>query len=161
MIAPYDFLCSWMWRLDTCPTLTCWNSLFFRWCSVRRADTIQGTIQIPPDGARDTRKLNIRLRCKHLLQLHDLHIGLKCMCLGFFGLQVSVKIRKHSDEAVWIRVAWGENLSRPNHLKPTYIVHHLQTPYVFVTSLTSKQKPPLFQVRKKSFSCWHSVLGVV
>lgn len=86
------------------------------------------------------------------------------MCLGFlglfffFGLQVSVKIKKHSDEAVWIRVAWGENLSRPNHLKPTYIVHHLQTPYVFVTSLTSKQKPPLFQVRKKALIvgtvCW-------
>lgn len=58
---------------------------------------------------------------------------------------VSLKIKKHTDEAVWIRIAWGENFSRPNHLKPTYVVHHLQTPYVFVTSLNSKQKPPLFQ----------------
>ncbi|XP_042344343.1 centromere protein N [Plectropomus leopardus] len=58
---------------------------------------------------------------------------------------VSVKIKKHTDEAVWIRVAWGDAYSRPNHLKPTYVVHYLQTPYVFVTSLTSKQKPLLSQ----------------
>ncbi|GLD58377.1 centromere protein N [Lates japonicus] len=59
--------------------------------------------------------------------------------------QVSVKIKKHTDEAVWIRIAWGDGYSRPNHLKPTYVVHYLQTPYVFVTSLTSKQKPLLSQ----------------
>ncbi|XP_041797085.1 centromere protein N [Chelmon rostratus] len=58
---------------------------------------------------------------------------------------VSVKIKKHTDEAVWIRIAWGDRFSEPNHLKPTYVVHHLQTPYVFVTSLTSKQKPLLSQ----------------
>lgn len=69
-------------RLDTCPAWTCWNSLFFRWCSVRRADTIQGAIQSPPDGARETRKLNVRLRCKHL-RLHDPHIG-RIVCVCFF-----------------------------------------------------------------------------
>lgn len=58
---------------------------------------------------------------------------------------VSVKIKKHTDEAVWIRIAWGSTFSRPNHLKPTYVVHYLQTPYVFVTGLTSKQKPLLSQ----------------
>ncbi|XP_036951677.1 centromere protein N isoform X1 [Acanthopagrus latus] len=58
---------------------------------------------------------------------------------------VSIKIKKHTDEAVWIRIAWGDSFSRPNHLKPTYVVHYLQTPYVFVTSLTSKQKPLLSQ----------------
>ncbi|KAM3625998.1 uncharacterized protein V6R79_020963 [Siganus canaliculatus] len=58
---------------------------------------------------------------------------------------VSVKIKKHTDEAVWIRIAWGDSFSRPNHLKPTYVVHHLQTPYVFVSGLTSKQKPLLSQ----------------
>ncbi|TDH17099.1 hypothetical protein EPR50_G00005390 [Perca flavescens] len=58
---------------------------------------------------------------------------------------VSVKIKKHTDEAVWIRIAWGDTFSRPNHMKPTYVVHSLQTPYVFVTSLTSKQKPLLSQ----------------
>ncbi|KAM7014945.1 centromere protein N [Tautogolabrus adspersus] len=58
---------------------------------------------------------------------------------------VSVKIKKHTDEAVWIRIAWGDSFSRPNHLKPTYVVHYLQTPYVFVTNLTSKHKPLLSQ----------------
>lgn len=58
---------------------------------------------------------------------------------------VSIKIKKHTDEAVWIRIAWGDSVSRPNHLQPTYVVHHLQTPYVFVTNLTSKQKPLLSQ----------------
>ncbi|XP_039986893.1 centromere protein N [Xiphias gladius] len=58
---------------------------------------------------------------------------------------VSLKIKKHTDEAIWIRIAWGDSFSRPNHLKPTYVVHHLQTPYVFVTSLTSKHKPLLSQ----------------
>ncbi|XP_071385312.1 centromere protein N isoform X1 [Centroberyx affinis] len=58
---------------------------------------------------------------------------------------VSIKIKKHTDEAVWIRIAWGDSFSRPNHLKPTYVVHHLQTPYVFVTGMNSAQKPLLSQ----------------
>ncbi|KAM4602632.1 centromere protein N [Polymixia lowei] len=58
---------------------------------------------------------------------------------------VSIKIKKHTDEAVWIRIAWGNSFTRPNHLKPTYVVHYLQTPYVFVNGLTSKQKPLLSQ----------------
>ncbi|KAJ7995036.1 hypothetical protein DPEC_G00255730 [Dallia pectoralis] len=58
---------------------------------------------------------------------------------------VSIKIKKHTDEAVWIRIAWGDNFTKPNHLKPTYAVHHLQTPYVFVTGLTGKHKPYLIQ----------------
>ena len=66
---------------------------------------------------------------------------------GFCVLKVSIKIKKHTDEAVWIRIAWGDRSSRPNHLKPTYVVHHLQTPYVFVTNLTPKRLPLLTQVR--------------
>ncbi|XP_059208783.1 centromere protein N [Centropristis striata] len=58
---------------------------------------------------------------------------------------VSIKMKKHTDEAVWIRIAWGDAFSRPNHQKPTYVVHYLQTPYVFVTSLPSKKKPLLSQ----------------
>ncbi|KAM8893778.1 centromere protein N [Spinachia spinachia] len=58
---------------------------------------------------------------------------------------VSIKMKKHTDEAVWIRIAWGDTFSQPNHLKPTYVVHYLQTPYVFVTGITSKQKPLLSQ----------------
>ncbi|KAM9410507.1 centromere protein N [Pholidichthys leucotaenia] len=58
---------------------------------------------------------------------------------------VSIKIKRHTDDAVWIRIAWGDGISRPNHLKPTYVVHYLQTSYVFVTSVTSKLKPLLSQ----------------
>lgn len=59
--------------------------------------------------------------------------------------EVSIKIKKHTDEAVWIRLAWGNSFSPPNHFRPTYVVHHLQTPYVFMFRLTSKQKPLLSQ----------------
>ncbi|XP_019751376.1 centromere protein N isoform X1 [Hippocampus comes] len=58
---------------------------------------------------------------------------------------VSVKMKKNTDEAVWIRIAWGDSCSRPNNMRPTYVVHYLQTPYVFVTRLTSKQKTLLSQ----------------
>ncbi|XP_053176939.1 centromere protein N [Scomber japonicus] len=65
--------------------------------------------------------------------------------LGELVKNVSVKMKKHTDEAVWIRIAWGDSFSRPNHLKPTYVVHQLQTPYVYVTGLALKQKPLLSQ----------------
>ncbi|KAJ8281361.1 hypothetical protein GJAV_G00066740 [Gymnothorax javanicus] len=58
---------------------------------------------------------------------------------------VSVKMKKTEDEAIWIRIAWGDNFTQPNHFKPTYVVHHLQTPYVFVTGLTVKHRPLLHQ----------------
>ncbi|XP_061557200.1 LOW QUALITY PROTEIN: centromere protein N [Phycodurus eques] len=58
---------------------------------------------------------------------------------------VSVKMKKNTDEAVWIRIAWGDSYSRPNNMKATYAVHYLQTPYVFVTRLSSKQKRLLSQ----------------
>lgn len=67
---------------------------------------------------------------------------------------MSVKIKKNTDDAVWIRIAWGEHFCKPNHLKPTYVVHYLQTPYVFVNGLTSKQKSLLSQVR--SNLCFYS-----
>ncbi|KPP61791.1 centromere protein N-like, partial [Scleropages formosus] len=66
---------------------------------------------------------------------------------------VSIKMKKLEDESVWIRIAWGGNFSRPNHLKPTYVVHHLQTPYVFVSSLANKHKPLLFQALALSAHC--------
>ncbi|KAL7878470.1 hypothetical protein AOLI_G00094440 [Acnodon oligacanthus] len=58
---------------------------------------------------------------------------------------VFVRTKKLEDGAVWIRIAWGDNFRRPNHLKPTYVVHYLQTSYVFVLNLMSKHKPFLYQ----------------
>lgn len=83
------------------------------------------------------------------LSTHQFTYVASSVCNVFidFTLEVSVKIKKHSDEAVWIRIAWGDGFSRPNHLKPTYVVHYLQTPYVFVTSMTSEQRLLLSQVR--------------
>ncbi|XP_053356470.1 centromere protein N [Clarias gariepinus] len=58
---------------------------------------------------------------------------------------VSVRMKKLEDGAIWIRIAWGDNFTKPNHLKPTYVVHYLQTPYVFVLNLNAKHKPFLHQ----------------
>ncbi|KAF7699384.1 centromere protein N [Silurus meridionalis] len=58
---------------------------------------------------------------------------------------VSIRMKKQEDDAVWIRIAWGDNFTKPNHLKPTYAVHYLQTPYVFILNLASKHKPFLYQ----------------
>jgi len=55
-------------------------------------------------------------------------------------------MKKHEDEAIWIRIAWGDNFSKPNHLKPTYVVHHLHTSYVFISNLMAKHKIFLCQV---------------
>ncbi|TRY55726.1 hypothetical protein DNTS_010294 [Danionella cerebrum] len=53
---------------------------------------------------------------------------------------ISIKIKKHEDDAIWIRIAWGDNFHKPNHLKPTYAVHHLHTSYVFISNLAAKHK---------------------
>lgn len=58
---------------------------------------------------------------------------------------VSIKIKKDENESVWIRIAWGDKFSKPNHFKPTYVVYDLQTPYVFISNLSSKNKPLLYQ----------------
>ncbi|XP_057699542.1 centromere protein N [Corythoichthys intestinalis] len=65
--------------------------------------------------------------------------------LSYLVRHVSIKMKKNTDEAIWIRIAWGDSYSRPNNMIPTYVVHYLQTPYVFVTRMTSKQKPLLSQ----------------
>ncbi|XP_066541496.1 centromere protein N [Hoplias malabaricus] len=58
---------------------------------------------------------------------------------------VCIRTKKLEDGAIWIRIAWGDNFSKPNHLKPTYVVHYLQTPYVFILNLLPKHKPLLCQ----------------
>ncbi|XP_062860550.1 centromere protein N [Trichomycterus rosablanca] len=58
---------------------------------------------------------------------------------------ISVRMKKLDDGAVWIRIAWGDNFTKPNHLKPTYVVHYLQTPYIFILNLMPKHKPFLHQ----------------
>ena len=96
-----------------------------------------------------TERTFIKMAC-NVPQLLCLHVPSQSMSVFVFPSKVSIKIKKHTDEAIWIRVAWGDNFTKPYHLKPTYVVHHLQTPYVFVTGLTSKYKPLLNQARMLS-----------
>ncbi|KAG7467891.1 hypothetical protein MATL_G00136990 [Megalops atlanticus] len=65
--------------------------------------------------------------------------------LKYLISHIAVKTKKNDDGSIWIRIAWGDNFTRPNHLKPSYVVHHLQTPYVFVSGLTAKYKTLLHQ----------------
>ncbi|XP_012674698.2 centromere protein N [Clupea harengus] len=89
----------------------------------------------------------------HLTDAEDDATSLDLMCfkeqfkshLAELTRNVSIKIKKHENETIWIRIAWGENFIKPNHLKPTYVVHDLQTPYVFICNLSSKNKPLLYQ----------------
>lgn len=80
----------------------------------------------------------------HCVELIQFKEQFKCH-LRELVRHVSIAVKKHTDEAVWIRIAWGNGYTRPNHMKPTYVVHYLQTPYFFVSSLTSKNKPLLSQ----------------
>ncbi|XP_053722119.1 centromere protein N [Synchiropus splendidus] len=81
----------------------------------------------PSDGAQAVELIQFRVQLKdHLSELEG---------------QVSLKIKKQTDDAVWIRISWKGS----NDSQPTYVVHYLQTPYFFVTGLRSKQKPLLFQ----------------
>ncbi|XP_028665656.1 centromere protein N [Erpetoichthys calabaricus] len=58
---------------------------------------------------------------------------------------VSVVIKQFEDDALLIRVAWGDNFKRPNHFFPTYAVYHPHSPYVFISHLGIKQRPLLLQ----------------
>lgn len=100
----------------------------------------------------ETPKLTTWRAC-HLIGAEDDASSVELICfkeqfkahLSELIRNVSIKIKKHDDESVWMRIAWGDTFSKPNHLKPTYVVHYLQTPYVFICNLSSKNKPLLFQ----------------
>ncbi|XP_038224798.2 centromere protein N isoform X3 [Dermochelys coriacea] len=48
---------------------------------------------------------------------------------------VTINFRDYEDNAIWIRIAWGTQYTKPNQYKATYVVYHSQTPYVFISSL--------------------------
>ncbi|KFP73424.1 Centromere protein N [Acanthisitta chloris] len=59
---------------------------------------------------------------------------------------VTITFREYEDNAIWIRVAWGTPHTKPNQYKPTYVVYHSQTPYVFISaSLLRGNLPLLYQ----------------
>ncbi|XP_015261307.1 PREDICTED: centromere protein N [Gekko japonicus] len=59
---------------------------------------------------------------------------------------VTITFKKYEDNSVWIRVAWGTQFKKPNQYKPTYVVYHSQTPYVFIShSIYKSCRDMLFQ----------------
>ncbi|XP_069822113.1 centromere protein N isoform X1 [Dendropsophus ebraccatus] len=52
---------------------------------------------------------------------------------------------KEFEDALWIRIAWGRDYVNPNQYRPTFVVYHSQTPYVFITNLAKSYRPVLFQ----------------
>ncbi|NXR10605.1 CENPN protein, partial [Semnornis frantzii] len=56
---------------------------------------------------------------------------------------VTINFREYEDNAIWIRVAWGTPYTKPNQYKPSYVVYHSQTPYVFISTSVLKSNLPL------------------
>ncbi|KAF7478483.1 Hypothetical predicted protein [Marmota monax] len=58
---------------------------------------------------------------------------------------VTVSFRDAEENAVWIRIAWGTQCTKPNQHKPTYVLHYHQTPYAFTSSPLKSLMPLLGQ----------------
>ncbi|XP_054856456.1 centromere protein N isoform X1 [Eublepharis macularius] len=59
---------------------------------------------------------------------------------------VTITFKKFEDNSMWIRIAWGTQFKKPNQYKPTYVVYHSQTPYVFIShSIFKNCRVLLFQ----------------
>ncbi|NWZ47726.1 centromere protein N isoform X1 [Haliaeetus albicilla] len=56
---------------------------------------------------------------------------------------VTINFREYEDNAIWIRIAWGTPYTKPNQYKPSYVVYHSQTPYVFISASVLKSNLPL------------------
>ncbi|PNI45644.1 CENPN isoform 2 [Pan troglodytes] len=56
---------------------------------------------------------------------------------------VTVSFRETEENAVWIRIAWGTQYTKPNQYKPTYVVYYSQTPYAFTSSSMLRRNTPL------------------
>uniref|UniRef100_A0A5F9D678 Centromere protein N n=1 Tax=Oryctolagus cuniculus TaxID=9986 RepID=A0A5F9D678_RABIT len=56
---------------------------------------------------------------------------------------VTVSFRDAEENAVWIRIAWGTQYTKPNQYKPTYVVYYSHTPYAFTSSSRLKSNIPL------------------
>ncbi|RMC09247.1 hypothetical protein DUI87_14255 [Hirundo rustica rustica] len=57
--------------------------------------------------------------------------------------EVTITFKEYEDNAIWIRIAWGTPYKKPNQYKPSYVVYHSQTPYVFISASVLKSNMPL------------------
>ncbi|XP_062968688.1 centromere protein N isoform X3 [Cynocephalus volans] len=56
---------------------------------------------------------------------------------------VMVSFRDTEENAVWIRIAWGTQYTKPKQYKPTYVVYYPQTPYAFASFSSLRSNIPL------------------
>ncbi|XP_042294453.1 centromere protein N isoform X2 [Sceloporus undulatus] len=56
---------------------------------------------------------------------------------------VTITFKEYEDNAIWIRIAWGTQYTKPNQYKPTYVVYQSQTPYVFISNSIYKRFIPV------------------
>ncbi|KAH0619527.1 hypothetical protein JD844_000213 [Phrynosoma platyrhinos] len=56
---------------------------------------------------------------------------------------VTINFKEYEDNAIWIRIAWGTQHTKPNQYKPTYVVYQSQTPYVFISHSIYKRFIPM------------------
>lgn len=68
---------------------------------------------------------------------------------------MTVSFKDAEENAVWIRIAWGTQYTKPNQYKPTYVVYYSQTPYAFVSPSKLKSTLPLLA------QVWNQLLAVV
>ncbi|XP_008584543.1 PREDICTED: centromere protein N [Galeopterus variegatus] len=54
-----------------------------------------------------------------------------------------VSFRDTEENAVWIRIAWGTQYTKPKQYKPTYVVYYPQTPYAFASFSSLRSNIPL------------------
>ncbi|NXG51993.1 CENPN protein, partial [Psilopogon haemacephalus] len=70
---------------------------------------------------------------------------------------VTINFREYEDNAIWIRVAWGTPYTKPNQYKPSYVVYHSQTPYVFISASVLKSNLPLLCQALVVASSYHDI----
>uniref|UniRef100_A0A2K5QEZ3 Centromere protein N n=1 Tax=Cebus imitator TaxID=2715852 RepID=A0A2K5QEZ3_CEBIM len=79
---------------------------------------------------------------QHLVRLcEEKHASLNDAAL--LDIIVTVSFRETEENAVWIRIAWGTQYTKPNQYKPTYVVYYSQTPYAFTSSSRLRRNAPL------------------
>ncbi|NXD20948.1 CENPN protein, partial [Spelaeornis formosus] len=70
---------------------------------------------------------------------------------------VTITFKEYEDNAIWIRVAWGTPYKKPNQYKPSYVVYHSQTPYVFISASVLKSNLPLLCQALIVASSYHDI----
>ncbi|XP_009899433.2 centromere protein N [Dryobates pubescens] len=70
---------------------------------------------------------------------------------------VTINFREYEDNAIWIRIAWGTPYTKPNQYKPSYVVYHSQTPYVFISASVLKSNMPLLCQALVIASSYHDI----